>query len=198
MSTNDKRGSTDAQPDSRADTSRIQDEVQRLRQEVETLQREVHELRDLKRTSPEAFRVRLAKELDSVKTEAWQWALKLEQKKYATPGELWSIASCLKALYWYGVEVYGDVVVQRALKAEAQVETLTRQTRWQPIETAPKDGTFVLLWWPRWQPRQPTIGRFGIHGIQQWWAPEVLEWEGDGPTHWMPLPLPPSPDAPDH
>jgi hypothetical protein len=62
---------------------------------------------------------------------------------------------------------------------------------WQPIETAPKDGTNVLLWWPFWCKGRPTIGYFGFHGIQQWAAPECLEGDGDPPTHWMPLPTEP-------
>ena len=66
-----------------------------------------------------------------------------------------------------------------------------RERDWQPIETAPKDGTNVLLWWPFWCKGRPTIGYFGFHGIQQWAAPECLEGDGDPPTHWMPLPAGP-------
>lgn len=62
---------------------------------------------------------------------------------------------------------------------------------WQPMETAPTDGTDVLLWWPFWCKGRPTIGRFGYKNIQQWLAPEALEGDGDPPTHWMPLPDPP-------
>ncbi len=62
---------------------------------------------------------------------------------------------------------------------------------WQRIETAPTDGTNVLLWWPFWQPKHPIVGYFGLKGIRQWFASEVLEGDGDPPTHWMPLPDPP-------
>lgn len=68
---------------------------------------------------------------------------------------------------------------------------------WRPIETAPKDGTNVLLWWPFWCPNRPTIGWFGYKGIQQWIAPEALEGDGDPPTHWMPLPAPPMAQTPE-
>lgn len=57
---------------------------------------------------------------------------------------------------------------------------------WQPIETAPRDGTRVLAWSARWQ------------------APSTAQWYGNAwmldssigqfvhqPTHWMPLPTPP-------
>lgn len=66
------------------------------------------------------------------------------------------------------------------------------EPQWQPIETAPKDDTNVLLWWPFWVKNRPTIGWFGHRGIQQWVCPEACEGDGEPPTHWMPLPPPPS------
>jgi len=54
---------------------------------------------------------------------------------------------------------------------------------WQPIETAPKDGTFVLTW-----------DAESEHGIVRFFKPYELG-GGDpwcGATHWMPLPEPPS------
>lgn len=61
---------------------------------------------------------------------------------------------------------------------------------WQPIETAPKDGTLILVF-PFdvvcWQ----ITGDLGY-----WFADRVSEIDGDYleeyPTHWMPLPNPPS------
>lgn len=78
---------------------------------------------------------------------------------------------------------------------------------WQPIDTAPRDGTVIILaaYWSSWdfekdaesfgwdvntgQMGTPTI--FGQTG--EWWADN-----GVGglrlpylPTHWMPLPTPP-------
>ena len=66
---------------------------------------------------------------------------------------------------------------------------------WQPIETAPKDGTVVLIF-------QQDRSNFGGRGIA---AGRFMEPPWDGwwgtcgdsiicmrPTHWQPLPEPPS------
>lgn len=73
-------------------------------------------------------------------------------------------------------------------------------TEWQPIETAPKDGTSILAFMP------DAAEQFRIMPIEmldfndgdgpQWWQADV----DDGhplevtPTHWMPLPQPPEQD----
>lgn len=64
-------------------------------------------------------------------------------------------------------------------------------SEWQPIETAPKDGTMVLIW----RKLEKGIGGdFPAHAA-------VDEWRGNSwyrtrpgqqPTHWMPLPSPPT------
>lgn len=59
---------------------------------------------------------------------------------------------------------------------------------WQPIETAPKDGRSVLVWWEHWALR-PIVAYY--HYQDGWLASEKLGSEGGGPTHWMPLPDPP-------
>ena len=63
---------------------------------------------------------------------------------------------------------------------------------WQPIETAPKDGTFVTA-----AAESKTFFRFP-YPMKQRWNEEKGKWEAnDGhtydpqPTHWMPLPKPP-------
>lgn len=64
-------------------------------------------------------------------------------------------------------------------------------SEWQPIETAPKDETPVLLWANTRRDREYShwIGAFDGEN----WRDEV---EGHflQPTHWMPLPDPPAID----
>ena len=65
--------------------------------------------------------------------------------------------------------------------------------QWQPIETAPKDGTAILSTWPslfkdqdKWF-IQPVFFRDGIW-LHLWDHDETLPLN---PTHWQPLPSPP-------
>lgn len=66
-------------------------------------------------------------------------------------------------------------------------------SEWQPIETAPKDGTNILVFTPKGKARAGVV--CGIHC--GWWTTLFDEWttsDGDcemDPTHWMPLPEPP-------
>lgn len=70
---------------------------------------------------------------------------------------------------------------------------------WYDIETAPKDGTYILLSWPD---KKVTMSRFhphdGFNNSSKW----ISFGEGGGlrgcssfslkqPTHWQPLPQPP-------
>ena len=74
------------------------------------------------------------------------------------------------------------------------VEMAPQALEWQPIATAPKDGTLVDLWLDKGDTRRIT----GCY-----WSESGLCWtDGDRyylkgrvqPTHWMPLPEPPKED----
>jgi hypothetical protein len=67
------------------------------------------------------------------------------------------------------------------------------RSAWQAIETAPKDGRSVVLWWPYWSALRPVIGWWTMN--LGWQANEVLEGDSEPPTHWMPLPAPPEGDV---
>jgi Protein of unknown function (DUF551) len=69
--------------------------------------------------------------------------------------------------------------------------------QWRPIETAPKDGTDVLLYLPNAHP-PVRVGRYVAKGVirSDYWfyysgvIESPREWEMV-PSHWMPLPEPP-------
>lgn len=84
-----------------------------------------------------------------------------------------------------------------ALRAELQA------WQWQPIETAPKDGTRVLL-----RIEWSDVPVVGVFSHDRWWADtehhevscgaycyggRVSSDKNMKPTHWHPLPLPPDP-----
>jgi hypothetical protein len=69
---------------------------------------------------------------------------------------------------------------------------------WQPIETAPKDGTLLLGWWPRGMRGKglPFILMWakqldGTEDDHMCWMDFQRAWPCE-PSHWMPLPKPPS------
>ena len=65
---------------------------------------------------------------------------------------------------------------------------------WQPIETAPKDGRWVLVCGGNWRvimawyALNPRIDRAYWKVSDEW---DDYELADDQPTHWMPLPEPP-------
>lgn len=57
---------------------------------------------------------------------------------------------------------------------------------WQPIETAPRDGTRILVFYPVLDGHIFTAGfEFGT------WQSGIWDGRREQPTHWMPLPEPP-------
>jgi hypothetical protein len=64
---------------------------------------------------------------------------------------------------------------------------------WQPIETAPRDGTRILVWWRG--RRSQTMVRISRctqpHGSPYVWVTDGTGRDTLEPTHWMPLPPPP-------
>lgn len=84
--------------------------------------------------------------------------------------------------------------------SEGQATALLRAREnadgWRPIETAPKDGTKVLLFWPQRPPAD--VGWYALDDLPPKRAlEEGFRAHGDRcippeqPTHWRPLPAPP-------
>ena len=66
-------------------------------------------------------------------------------------------------------------------------------SEWQPIETAPKDGTDILVMTGE---TMHVVRWINIHGGFDYWAVDdnkhgPFTLRGKAPTHWMPLPEPP-------
>ena len=81
----------------------------------------------------------------------------------------------------------GELTAQEARVARAAIRWANGEG-WQSIETAPKDGTPVLLW-----PGQDTW--LGMPAAVTGWWSRHLDWVCNAgmmwPTHWRPLPAPP-------
>jgi hypothetical protein len=83
-------------------------------------------------------------------------------------------------------EMIGEEHTNRGCQHLAKVTLeAAERIRWQPIETAPKDGTYVLVSWKG----NPAVNRLQFSRRVQEWVNE----EGVGyamPTHWQLLPSP--------
>lgn len=73
--------------------------------------------------------------------------------------------------------------------------------KWQPIETAPKDGTRVLAYWPDCYGNESScqveswFGPVGLGGPENTWQnPYEQAYWHNRPTHWKPLDAPPGGD----
>jgi hypothetical protein len=87
-----------------------------------------------------------------------------------------------------------------SIKYNYIIEKTNNEPQWQPIETAPKDGTLVLLyciWYKNINVDYAYLGDIFVGGYSndkcydRW----LVYWDDQEtkitPTHWMPLPKPP-------
>lgn len=61
-------------------------------------------------------------------------------------------------------------------------------SEWQPIETAPKDGTFIVAWCPD---RKPALRRCVVRWKVGWGFLATPSDQQRSPTLWAPIPEPP-------
>jgi len=73
---------------------------------------------------------------------------------------------------------------------------------WRPIETAPKDGTPIIVYMP-WEGGMVRTAHYSRRLTEDRYAQNVwcVHWSGSyksrvAPTHWMPLPPPPPKENP--
>lgn len=77
-------------------------------------------------------------------------------------------------------------LIEMALKVPPPASETGQASAWQPISSAPKDGTYILLY-------ADDYCQVGwSHG--DYWGPVDDQGTSMIPTHWMPLPLAPSED----
>lgn len=107
------------------------------------------------------------------------------------------------ALMWTDDQYVHSIWRARAIEALAvhRQQEACKSLMWQPIETAPKDGTLLLLWercedepfigswWDKWGRWVASTTHYDTDGN----ACVIDRVYSDGVTHWMPLP--PTPDA---
>ena len=107
-------------------------------------------------------------------------------------------------------EMRGDYIATAGLyaivpQAEHELLDIAEASEWQPIETAPKDGTRILALL-RWGYSDGTAGEtqtviYWYGGGLFWVVPIPMNYvqglDSDvAPTHWMPLPKPPEQETP--
>lgn len=106
-------------------------------------------------------------------------------------GDAWAFIECanVKCKIKPRIEQYSENGTQYCLRKAAKIWN-TRASQWQPIETAPKDGTRILLHdansAAKRQPINTTVGSWWSDKYRNHWFPD----HGfvNKPTHWMPLP----------
>ncbi len=80
---------------------------------------------------------------------------------------------------------------EAAIRIEGALLSFARgEVEWQPIETAPRDGTRIYAWTSAWPIARP-ISWFEGYRERGWWVFDSCT-EAVGVTHWQPLPAPPS------
>lgn len=113
--------------------------------------------------------------------------LSSKERTRLTDLECDSILQCLAASEWTGFTRDDIRMLDSVIREYRQPEP---PSAWQPIETAPTLGKWVLLWWP-----DVTDAAFVGYCIDGQWRAAT---SGDrwptlpGPTHWMPLPAGPA------
>ena len=89
---------------------------------------------------------------------------------------------------------HGRIIEAAAIATTLRTDGFVIEQDWQPIETAPRDGTAVLCWPFNYSSlfegkAEPEIV-IGFFSENDWWCESNVSKTFD-PTHWRPLPTPP-------
>lgn len=122
----------------------------------------------------------------------------------ASPGDMRWVIATKKERYVLFARAIEQAVLQSPetqARMEAYAAAKVREAQqWQPIETAPKDGTAILIgnergaWIAKYEPVHPS----GYRPANPWFSlmlnhDHLRKVRPHRPTHWMPLPAPPFP-----
>lgn len=79
--------------------------------------------------------------------------------------------------------------------ADRTIEVISRAAAWMPIETAPMNYDVVLLYQPAGPANAEAVGQGHRYDLREHshnkWVFQATGWRAE-PTHWMPLPEPPT------
>jgi hypothetical protein len=77
-----------------------------------------------------------------------------------------------------------------AIKALATLDRFMHGHGWQPIESAPRDGTHIIGWSHTY--KRPILCWWkDIEKCWESYGTSIFDEDGEHVTHWMPLPEPP-------
>lgn len=87
---------------------------------------------------------------------------------------------------WWDAGLLADTKPKALEAMRAAIAAMQQAQQWQGIESAPRDGTLILV----------PVGH-GVMDVVSWWGGAWRETANalairDEPTHWMPLPTPPA------
>mgnify|MGYP006935484892 CR=1 FL=1 len=95
---------------------------------------------------------------------------------------------------WESAVEFRDAILAALRSERVRGEESMRDRAWQPIETAPKDGTRILVCGPDKNGSQ-------YQDVTGWprnwtgdWPTTYMAYAAGPPTHWMPLPVLPTTD----
>ncbi len=122
------------------------------------------------------------------RTRAVQWASEAAVREQEAQGARTAAQTLADEWFGYAQRCVAQITDLHARLGAAETD-LAERTMWRPIETAPTNGTRILLHGPRGSNCNPYIGLWSF--VRKSWVTSPNEYT-TAPTHWQPLPAPPS------